>query len=127
MKGELIQLNETETAVLNYLPIGGKQPIALSRLIFESQRSNRSVRRALETLKEKGVPIVADFRHSLGAKGYFIATSEEERNLIGSYEKMGRSILKQAALIREADLVNWADKLQWEREEIEANDPHDFS
>lgn len=125
MSESKVKLNNTEIAVLNHLPVGGMAPVSLKKLIVDVQRSNRSVRRALETLKEKGVPIVADFRASRGTKGYFIATTEEERDLIASYEKMGHSILKQAALIRNVDLENWSTSLDWQKEEREEFDLND--
>lgn len=100
-------LSDKEAIVLACLPIGKQLKISLHQLIQLSGYSDRSVRQALQSLKEKGVPIIADFRPSYKEKGYFIAETEEERDLIKSYERMGQSILKQAALIRQADLINW--------------------
>lgn len=124
----MVILSDKEAAVLSCLPSGRIRAISLAGLITASEYSNRSVRQALQTLKVKGVPIIADFRPSMKLKGYFIATTEEESDLIGSYEKMGRSILRQAALIRNADLEHWQEDLDIPGErEGDLDDTHDLS
>ncbi|MGX2945869.1 hypothetical protein [Enterococcus alishanensis] len=99
------QLSIIEQAVLELIPIGGERKINIADITTIVDLNSREVYSVIQSLRSKGVPIVAT-RGKEG--GIFVATNESER-LQGLHPLRMQHITTEETIrnIEQADLDNW--------------------
>lgn len=103
------RLSSVEVKVLDLLPEGEDHPIQLRMLVDITGFSTRKIYDIINGLVTKaGVPIVSKRNGDVEQRGYYIATSDEERaaGLVGITEQT-KDMEQRIKAVKNADLSEW--------------------
>lgn len=103
------KLTHIERIILRAIDNSVTGYVTLNRLKELTKMNDRKIKRCIEDLrKSHRIPIL-----SKRSYGYFIPCSEMERqNGLAVYEKQIKTELETIAILRQADLTAWKNKLE---------------
>ncbi|PNE51535.1 hypothetical protein AUF12_14005 [Enterococcus avium] len=105
------QLSAIESDVLDVIPVGSGQKIAIRDVVQLVGIDERTIYEVINSLRKKGVPVCA--KRSGEDRGYFIAQTEEERREgLAAYKSQVQDMTKLITQIEAADLEKWMDSVQ---------------
>lgn len=106
---EIIKLTRNEDKVLSVIRHKEK-PINIKDIVKLTNIPQRQVMRAIESLRYKGIPVVASRTGTTGVK---IAQTEEEKNkCIHSLTNQSTKLLATSAHLKLADLETWKERIK---------------
>lgn len=102
------ELSVIESAVLNLIPKGSSHKINAAELERSIDLNNREVYAVINMLIKKGVPIVAVRKGKYNDRGFYIATTEQERtDGLYSLKEQVNDMNNRIRCVEKADLDNW--------------------
>ncbi|MDT2427180.1 hypothetical protein P7D86_10090 [Enterococcus avium] len=105
------QLSAIESDVLDVIPVGSGQKIAIRDVGQLVGIDERTIYEVINSLRKKGVPVCA--KRSGEDRGYFIAETEQERiEGLSAYKAQVKDMTKLIDQIESADLNNWHEGLK---------------
>lgn len=106
------ELTIIEQSVLDLIPRGGAVKRSASEIASLVGLERRDIQAVVNRLVKKGVPIVAKRDGRYIERGYYIATTEQER-IEGLYSLKRQQIdtEERIRLVEQADLENWSSQL----------------
>lgn len=109
----MIELTIIESAVLELIPHGTARKISIKELASLVDLDERSLYEVINSLRKKGVPVCAQRSGVPSDRGYYIATSEQERaEGLTAYKSQVKDMTKLIDLIESADLYNWMSRIK---------------
>lgn len=100
------QLSAIESDVLDVIPVGSGQKIAIRDVGQLVGLDERTIYEVINNLRKKGVPVCA--KRSGESRGYFIAQTESERaEGLAAYKSQVQDMTKLITQIEAADLDKW--------------------
>lgn len=107
------ELTIIEQAVLDLIPRGGQRKQSAAEIAPLLGLEKRDIQAVVSRLIKKGVPIVAKRNGSYIKRGYYIATTEEERTKgLISLKRQQKDTEERIKLVEHADLKNWEKNLK---------------
>lgn len=111
----MIELTVIESAVLDLIPSGTQRKIAIKEVSRLVDLDERSIYEVINTLRKKGIPICAQRSGKPSQRGYYIATSDLERNEgISSYKSQIADMQRLIGYIEQSDVNGWKNNLKRE-------------
>ncbi|HPI99565.1 MAG TPA: hypothetical protein PLN65_01665 [Enterococcus sp.] len=108
----MTELTIIEQAVLDLIPLSIERKIAIREISSLIDIDERSVYEVINSLRKKGIPICAIRHGEPTNRGYFIATSEEERaEGLASYKAQVVDMSRLIKIIEETDLNGWQNRI----------------
>lgn len=105
------QLSAIESDVLDVIPVGSGQKIAIRDVGQLVSIDERTIYEVINSLRKKGVPVCA--KRSGEDRGYFIAETEQERiEGLAAYKSQVQDMTTLITQIEAADLEKWMDSVQ---------------
>lgn len=109
----MIELTIIESAVLGFIPHGTARKISIKEVASLVDLDERSIYEVINSLRKKGVPVCAQRSGIPSERGYYIATSEQERaEGLAAYKSQVKDMTKLIDLIESADLYNWMSRIK---------------
>lgn len=109
----MIELTIIESAVLELIPHGTARKESIKELASLVDLDERSIYEVINSLRKKGVPICAQRSGVPSDRGYYIATSEQERKEgLAAYKSQVKDMTKLIDLIEATDLYNWTSLIK---------------
>ncbi|HIX69980.1 MAG TPA: hypothetical protein IAA27_04595 [Candidatus Enterococcus stercoravium] len=109
----MIELTIIESAVLGFIPHGTARKISIKEVASLVDLDERSIYEVINSLRKKGVPVCAQRSGLPSERGYYIATSEQERaEGLTAYKSQVKDMTKLIDLIESADLYNWMSRIK---------------
>lgn len=109
----MIELTIIESAVLELIPHGTARKISIKEVASLVDLDERSIYEVINSLRKKGVPVCAQRSGVPSDRGYYIATSEQERTEgLTAYKSQVKDMTKLIDLIESADLYNWTSRIK---------------
>ena len=109
----MIELTIIESAVLELIPQGTARKISIKEVASLVDLDERSIYEVINSLRKKGVPVCAQRSGIPSERGYYIATSEQERaEGLTAYKSQVKDMTKLIDLIESADLYNWMSRIK---------------
>lgn len=109
----MIELTIIESAVLGFIPHGTARKISIKEVASLVDLDERSIYEVINSLRKKGVPVCAQRSGLPSDRGYYIATSEQERaEGLTAYKSQVKDMTKLIDLIESADLYNWMSRIK---------------
>lgn len=106
---EEIELTKEEDKVLSVIR-NREEPINIKEIVKLINLPKRQIFRIIESLRHKGIPVVASRAGTTGVK---IATTEEEKNkCIRSLASQSAKLLETSAYLKLADLETWKERIK---------------
>lgn len=103
------ELTIIEQAVLDLIPRGGAIKRSSAEIAPVLDLEKRDIQAVVSRLIKKGVPIVAKRDGKYCERGYYIATTEEERKIgLLSLKRQQVETEERIRLVEQADLKNWS-------------------
>ncbi|EFU74339.1 hypothetical protein [Enterococcus italicus] len=107
------ELTIIEQSVLELIPRGGAVKRSASEIASLVGLERRDIQAVVNRLVKKGVPIVAKRDGRYIERGYYIATTEEERTKgLISLKRQQKDTEERIKLVEHADLKNWENNLK---------------
>lgn len=107
------ELTIIEQAVLELLPRGEQRKRSASEIAPLLDLDKRDVQSVVSKLIKKGIPVVAKRNGKYSERGYYIATTEEERTKgLISLKRQQKDTEERIKLVEHADLKNWENNLK---------------
>lgn len=109
----MIELSIIEMAVLELIPQGTAHKITTKELGMLVDLDQRSIFEVINSLRKKGVPVCAQRSGILSDRGYYIATSEQERaEGLASFKAQAADMQALIGYIEGADVAGWMHKIK---------------
>lgn len=109
----MIELTIIESAVLDLFPSGTQRKIAIKEVSRLVDLDERSIYEVINSLRKKGIPICAQRSGDLTHRGYYIATSDEERKEgLSAYKSQVADMQSLIDHIEGADVAGWMNKVK---------------
>lgn len=106
---EEIELTKDEDKILSVIR-NREEPINIKEIVKLTNLPKRQVFRIIESLRRKGIPVVASRAGTTGVK---IATTEKEKNkCIRSLASQSAKLLETSAHLKLADLETWKERIK---------------
>lgn len=104
-------LSIIESKILELIPTGTERKISISEISNLIDLDNRSIYETVNSLRKKGIPICAKRSGKPSDRGYFIATSEQEKaEGISAYKAQVNEMQQLIVLIEKADVNSWRNR-----------------
>lgn len=109
----MIELTIIETEVLGLIPQGTERKVTTKELASLIDLDQRSIFEVINSLRKKGVPVCAQRAGSPADRGYYIATSNQERSEgLASFKAQVADMQRLIYQIEGADVEGWKDKIK---------------
>lgn len=109
----MIELSIIESAVLGFIPHGTARKISIKEVASLVDLDERSIYEVINSLRKKGVPICAQRSGLPSDRGYYIATSEQERTEgLAAYKSQVADMQTLIDHIEGADVAGWMNKIK---------------
>ncbi|WP_278530492.1 hypothetical protein [Enterococcus asini] len=109
----MIELSIIEMAVLELIPQGTAHKITTKELGMLVDLDQRSIFEVINSLRKKGVPVCAQRSGVPSDRGYYIATSEQERTEgLAAYKSQVTDMQALIDHIEGADVAGWMNKVK---------------
>lgn len=109
----MIELTIIESAVLDLIPSGTQRKIAIKEVSRLVDLDERSIYEVINSLRKKGIPICAQRSGEPTHRGYYIATSDEERKEgLSAYKSQVADMQALIDHIEGADVAGWMNKVK---------------
>lgn len=104
----MVELSVIEKGVLDLIPNGSERRTSIREISAILDLDERSIYEIVNSLRRKGVPVCAMRNGRISDRGYFIATTEQERvDGLASYKAQVQDMQQLIDHIEDADLSSW--------------------
>lgn len=102
------QLNDIETRVLELISYSADRPTSCEHIANTAGITERTIKKIINTLIFKGVPILGGRGVDGKKSGYYIPRTEEERqNGLRSFTNQIKEMIKRQKALEAIDLTTW--------------------
>lgn len=109
----MIELTIIETEVLGLIPQGTERKVTTKELASLIDLDQRSIFEVINSLRKKGVPVCAQRSGLPSDRGYYIATSDQERaEGLASFKAQAADMQALIGYIEGADVAGWMNKVK---------------